>query len=99
MTNKMNLSAGSKSTQDHKDGDFNSNHPLGSREKNAVTSTLRSSSSSFSSSIHPTPLLLANATNQIQEIRNVYLYGLQQVSILQDLQKAPDAILPGNILS
>jgi hypothetical protein len=32
----------------------------------------------------------------IQELRNVYMYGLQKVSKLQDLQDAPDAILSGN---
>jgi hypothetical protein len=41
-----------------------------------------------------------NNTNDIiqsiQELRKVYLYGLQTVSKLQDLRDAPDAILPGN---
>lgn len=32
----------------------------------------------------------------IHELRQVYLYGLQTVSKLQDLRDAPDAILPGN---
>jgi hypothetical protein len=32
----------------------------------------------------------------IEELRRVYLYGLQTVSKLQDLRDAPDAILPGN---
>jgi hypothetical protein len=32
----------------------------------------------------------------VQVLRNVYLYGLQTVSNLQDLRDAPDAILPGN---
>jgi hypothetical protein len=35
----------------------------------------------------------------IQELRNVYLHGLQTVSELQDLQDAPDAILPGNFIA
>jgi hypothetical protein len=35
----------------------------------------------------------------IQELRNVYMYGLQKVSKLQDLQDAPDAILPGNFIA
>jgi hypothetical protein len=36
--------------------------------------------------------------SSLQELRNVYLYGLQTVSELQDLQDAPDAILPGNFI-
>lgn len=37
--------------------------------------------------------------SSIQELRNVYLHGLQTVSELQDLQDAPDAILPGNFIA
>jgi hypothetical protein len=36
------------------------------------------------------------AVTELQELRSVYLFGLQQVSALQDLREAPDAILPGN---
>jgi hypothetical protein len=39
-----------------------------------------------------------NMMNQINEIRYMYLYGLQKVSELNDLQWAPDAILPGNMI-
>lgn len=41
---------------------------------------------------------LSDVALKIQELRRVYTYGLQQVSELQDLQKAPDAILPGNFV-
>ena len=37
-----------------------------------------------------------NIIQSIQELRKVYLFGLQTVSKLQDLRDAPDAILPGN---
>jgi hypothetical protein len=33
---------------------------------------------------------------KIRDVRDVYLFGLQKVSALQDLRDAPDAILPGN---
>jgi hypothetical protein len=33
---------------------------------------------------------------KFNDVRAVYLFGLQKVSALQDLREAPDAILPGN---
>ncbi len=45
-----------------------------------------------------TPSHLNHVAAAIAELREVYLYGLCQVSDLQDLQHAPDAILPGNIV-
>lgn len=40
-----------------------------------------------------------SAIASIRELRNIYLHGLQTVSALQDLQDAPDAILPGNFIA
>jgi hypothetical protein len=45
-----------------------------------------------------TPSHLSHVPEAIVQLREVYLYGLGQVSKLQDLQHAPDAILPGNIV-
>lgn len=37
------------------------------------------------------------ATRQrLQELRATYLFGLNQISTLEDLRDAPDAIMPGN---
>lgn len=41
---------------------------------------------------------ISTIPSRVQEMRRLYLYGLQYVSELQDLQKAPDAILPGNFI-
>jgi hypothetical protein len=35
---------------------------------------------------------------KMQHVRSLYLYGLEQISNLQDVRNAPDAIMPGNIL-
>lgn len=36
------------------------------------------------------------AKAKVEQVRNVYLYGLERISQLTDLQDAPDAIMPGN---
>lgn len=41
---------------------------------------------------------LRHVQESISNLREVYFYGLQTVSELQDLQHAPDAILPGNFV-
>jgi hypothetical protein len=39
---------------------------------------------------------LSRLSDKIRALRQLYLYGLQKVSLLQDLRDAPDAILPGS---
>lgn len=43
--------------------------------------------------------LIATTIESIREVRKEYLFGLLQISQLQDLEKAPDAIMPGNFCS
>ncbi|KAL7566898.1 hypothetical protein ACA910_008625 [Epithemia clementina (nom. ined.)] len=65
-----------------------------SREEEALVVDLQSLSPQQSSSLSQQSMLHYDIQAQIQELRHVYLYGLEQVSKLQDLQKAPDSILP-----
>jgi hypothetical protein len=39
-----------------------------------------------------------NSVQQMRDLADVYLFGLQRVGALQDLRQAPDAILPGNFV-
>jgi hypothetical protein len=41
---------------------------------------------------------VAKDIESVRKLRNVYMYGLQKISKLQDLREAPDAIMPGNFI-
>jgi hypothetical protein len=64
----------------------------------AATTTTTTTTASPPDESSLTPSHLSHVAAAIAELREVYLYGLCQVSDLQDLQHAPDAILPGNIV-
>jgi hypothetical protein len=42
------------------------------------------------------PPAMTSQQQNIQELQKMYLFGLLEVSLLEELQKAPDAILYGN---
>jgi len=46
--------------------------------------------------IKPEDDFLAQTKSKLQDLHQTYVSGLQQISEITDLRKAPDAFLPGN---